>query len=121
MKFLVDMPLSPATAAWLRGQGHDAVHVGDIGLHDAEDAIILRRAQDEQRIVVTADLDYPRLLALSRAEGPGLILFRGGDYSEAEVVEGLSRVLRSVTAEEASESILVIERTRIRRRRLRIV
>ena len=113
------MPLSPATAAWLRGQGHDAVHAGDIGLHDAEDAIILRRAQDEQRIVVTADLDYPRLLALSRAEGPGLILFRGGDYSEVEVIERLTRALQSVSAEDLAESIVVIERARIRRRLLR--
>jgi len=33
----------------------------------------------EVRTVVTADLDYPRLLALAGAAGPGRILFRGGD------------------------------------------
>ena len=119
MRFLVDMPLSPATAAWLREQGHDAVHASDMGLHDAEDPVILGRARSEQRIVVTADLDYPRLLALSRAEGPGLILFRGGDYSEVEVIERLTRALQSVSAEDLAESIVVIERVRIRRRRLR--
>jgi hypothetical protein len=32
--------------------------------------------------VVTVDLDYPRLLALAAAAGPGLILFRRGDWSE---------------------------------------
>lgn len=31
-------------------------------------------ALDEGRVVVTADLDYARLLALTRAEAPALIL-----------------------------------------------
>ena len=39
-------------------------------------------ARQEARTVVTTDLDYPRLLALTGAEGPSLILFRGGDWSE---------------------------------------
>jgi predicted nuclease of predicted toxin-antitoxin system len=42
----------------------------------------LALARREQRVVITADLDFPRMLALSAAEGPGLILFRGGNYSD---------------------------------------
>jgi len=41
----------------------------------------------QHRVVVTADLDFPRLLATVGASGPGLILLRGGDYSESESVE----------------------------------
>lgn len=118
MRFLVDMPLPPALAPWLRERGYDAVHAGDIGLHEAEDSAILQRAYVERRVVITADLDYPRLLALSRAEGPGLILFRGGDFSEAEVTDRLTQALRTVSPDELTHSIVVIERSRIRRRRL---
>ena len=32
MRFLVDMPLSPALAVWLVERGHDAVHAAAIGL-----------------------------------------------------------------------------------------
>jgi predicted nuclease of predicted toxin-antitoxin system len=78
----------------------------------------LERARGEKRVVITADLDYPRLLALLGAEGPGLILFRGGEYSEAEVVERLKEALTKVPKEEISSSIVVIEKWRIRRRRL---
>ncbi len=67
MKFLVDMPLSPALAAWLRNRGHDAVHAVELGFHRSSDADILAHAKSEARTVVTADLDYPRLLALARA------------------------------------------------------
>ena len=59
---------------------HDAVHALERRLDRASDEVILERARNEQRVVVTADLDYPRLLALAQAKGPGLILFRGGNY-----------------------------------------
>lgn len=118
MKFLVDMPLSPALALWLVQQGHDAVHAFPVGLGSASDAAILERAGKEQRVIITADLDYPRLLALTQAQGPGLILFRGGNYSEQEAIERLTRVLAIIPAEELPNSIIVIEKYRIRRRRL---
>jgi predicted nuclease of predicted toxin-antitoxin system len=118
MRFLVDMPLSPALAAWLVQQGHDAVHALELKLDRASDAAILDRARNERRVVVTADLDYPRLLALAGTEGPGLILLRGGNYSEQDAVGRLARVIEMTPDEEMENSIVVIERGRIRRRRL---
>ena len=96
MKFLVDMPISPDAARWLIEKGHDATHASDVGLDRAPDLEVLEAARIEDRIVVTADLDYPRLLAITRAEAPGLILFRGGNYSDAEIIDGLSRVFASI-------------------------
>jgi len=64
------------------------------------------------------DLDYPRLLALGHADSPGLILFRNGDYSENDVTERLREVLEVITDAELAVSVVVVERTRIRRRRL---
>ena len=118
MRFLVDMPLSPELAAWLVQSGHEAVHALALGLHRASDATILERARIEERVVVTADLDYPRMLALTQCQGPGLILFRGGNYSEKESVECLRRALESVPTDELPHSIIVIQKDRIRRRRL---
>lgn len=118
MKFLIDMPLSPGLASWLAQQGHDAVHALGLGLAQASDEVILEHARKEQQVVVTADLDYPRLLALTGAKGPGLILFRGGDYSEQEAVARLRRTLEAIPDDELPNSIVVIEKGRIRRRRL---
>jgi predicted nuclease of predicted toxin-antitoxin system len=120
MKFLVDMPLSPEVARWLGERGYDAIHASEQGLSSAPDTAILDRARNEQRIVVTADLDYPRLLALTRDESPALILFRGGNLSEQQARDRLARVLDAVPSEELSRSIIVIEKSRIRRRRLPI-
>lgn len=120
MRFLIDMPLSPRLVVWLAGQGHDAVHALDVGLDRASDAVIVRYAQDEGQVVVTADLDYPRLLALTKAGGPGVILFRGGNYGEQEAVERLKRVFETISREELLTSIVTVERGRIRRRPLPI-
>ena len=48
------------------------------------DAEILQTAQNTGRVVIAADLDFPRLLAGLGSGGPGLILVRSGNYSEAK-------------------------------------
>jgi predicted nuclease of predicted toxin-antitoxin system len=112
------MPLSPRLAEHLRAADHDAVHASQRGLSTASDAEVLECAREECRIVVTADLDFPQLLALARAEGPGVILFRGGSFSEAQTGELVDRLLRSEHAAEVGQSVTVLERHRIRRTRL---
>ena len=114
------MPLSPALAEWLAERGHEATHVSHLNMARSADAAILERARADQTVVLTADLDYPRLMALAQADSPGIILFRGGDYSEAEARERLARALEVLPAEGLPRSIIVIERSRIRRRRLPI-
>jgi predicted nuclease of predicted toxin-antitoxin system len=75
---------------------------------------LLELARVEQRVIITADLDFPRLLALGRIRRPGLILFRGGNYSDVEMRELLERVLNKVPAEKLAVSICVVDRNRIR-------
>jgi predicted nuclease of predicted toxin-antitoxin system len=120
VKFLVDMPLSPMLAAWLRDQGHDTVHVAELGLDRAPDVDLLARANREVWTIVTADLDYPRLLALTREVAPSLILFRDGDWSDADIIARMGEIVRTLTAAEIAQSIIVVERGRVRRRRLPI-
>jgi len=120
VKFLVDMPLSPGLTSWLIDHGHDAIHAVQAGLDRATDDQIIDRARAESRVIVTADLDYPRLLAMGRALSPGLILFRGGDFNEADCVTRLTRALETVSSADILCSIVVIEHQRIRRRKLPI-
>jgi predicted nuclease of predicted toxin-antitoxin system len=71
------MPVTPQVVAYLEAAGHGAVHASSVGLALASDTQVLEVALGEGRVVVTADLDYPRLVATSKAAGPGIILFRG--------------------------------------------
>ena len=114
------MPLPPALAHWLVTEGHDAVHASAVGLDHSTDTEILTRARQDARTVITADLDYPRLLALSGAQGPSLILFRGGDWSEPEVTARMQQIFHIMGESEIMQSVVVVDRNRVRRRRLPI-
>ena len=78
MRFLVDSALSPSIAAGLRQAGHDAVHVRDYGLQQAEDESIVARARDEDRVIVSADTDFGTLLALWEHKNPLLYFSEEG-------------------------------------------
>jgi predicted nuclease of predicted toxin-antitoxin system len=118
MHVLLDMPVSQSLLNVLQAHGHDGVHAHEIGLDRAADREVLAVARRENMVVITADLDFPRLLALSAAEGPGLILFRGGNYSDADMRDLLDRVLTEVPPEILETSICVVDRKRIRYTRL---
>src|SRR3954454_15791934 len=114
------MPLSPTLARWLTSHGHEAIHASDIGLQRAADINIIEQARRDRQTIITADLDYPRLLALSDAAAPSLILFRGGNWSDADVIARLDQLLESMADADLQRSIVVIEQNRVRRRRLPI-
>jgi predicted nuclease of predicted toxin-antitoxin system len=82
MNFLLDMPVSPTLLQVIQDHGYQGVHAAQIGQHSASDVELLAIARREDRVIITADLDFPRLLALSSERGPGIILFRGGNYSD---------------------------------------
>jgi hypothetical protein len=65
-------------------------------------------------------MDYPRLLALARTTDPSLILFRGGAWSDNDVIVRMGEILRAAAPEEIEHSIFVVDRHRIRRRKLPI-
>jgi hypothetical protein len=64
------------------------------------------------------DLDYPRLLALAQVAEPSLILFRGGNWSDVDVVARMRNLLETLSETEIEQSIVIVDRQRVRRRRL---
>lgn len=58
MKFLVDAQLPPALADWLRKAGHEAQHVQDVTLRDADDAAIRVYAARTGAVLMTKDRDF---------------------------------------------------------------
>jgi predicted nuclease of predicted toxin-antitoxin system len=119
LRFLVDNALSPSLAERLRQAGHDAVHVRDYGLQAATDEKIFEQAQQDDRIVVSADTDFGTLVTLRRETRPSIILFRQGhsrrpDQQAALLLGNLPAIADALN----SGCIAVFERARIRIRPL---
>ncbi len=76
MRLLLDANLSPQLLEPLREAGHDTTHVMEVDLLTATDSAIFDHAVAEDFTVVTADSDFPMLLALRRADRPSVIHLR---------------------------------------------
>jgi predicted nuclease of predicted toxin-antitoxin system len=69
------MGVSATTVRALPAAAHDAVHLREDGLIRLPDLDIIAKAAQEQRVVLTFDLDFGDILAMSRAEAPSVIIF----------------------------------------------
>lgn len=120
MKFLLDMGLGQSTAAFLRSHGHDVVHLRDEGLQRLEDEKIIEKAHREDRVILTHDLDFGRIIALSRSQFPSVITFRLGNMQPAHVNHYLTEVLNQFTAELEAGALVSVNEQAIRVRLLPI-
>jgi predicted nuclease of predicted toxin-antitoxin system len=93
VKFLLDMGLARHTAMYLRSTGHDAVHLRDQGLQRLEDYQIIAKALREGRVILTHDLDFSQIIAISQARLPSVIPFRLSDMRPDMVNRGLDMTL----------------------------
>lgn len=93
MKLLADLHISPRTVAFLRTLGHDVLRVLEIMPETSTDEQIVSRAKNEGRVVLTQDLDFTNIIALSGDAKPSLIMLRLSSSRIEYVNERLSRIL----------------------------
>ena len=120
MKLLADMGISLRTVAWLRDAGYEAVHLREEGLQTLPDDEILVKARVEGRIVLTLDLDFGQLLAMSGESLPSVILFRLGNENYSMINERLATVLHQCAADLEAGAIVSVSDEAFRVRRLPI-
>jgi predicted nuclease of predicted toxin-antitoxin system len=76
MKFLIDLNLSPSWKKLLTDSGWSATHWSEVGSLTASDAEIMEWARQNGHIVLTHDLDFGELLALTKSSAPSVVQLR---------------------------------------------
>jgi predicted nuclease of predicted toxin-antitoxin system len=120
MKFLADMGVALRIVQWLREQGHDAIHLREENLHRLPNGLIFEKAYKEKRILLTFDLDFGEIVALSGGKMMGVILFRLHNTRTQYVIGRLKKVIEDSKKSLEEGAVVVVEETRHRIRRLPI-
>ncbi len=120
MRFLADMGVSMKVADWLRDQGHDVIHLRDEQLQRLDDGSIFEKARSESRVLITFDLDFGEIAALTGDKSCGIILFRLRNTRAPHVLMRLMSVLRVSSAELETGAVVTVEDSRHRVRMLPI-
>jgi predicted nuclease of predicted toxin-antitoxin system len=97
VRFLADMGVDVRVVEWLGRSGHDTVHLRDEGLQRAPDEQTFAKALAKHRIVLTFDLDFGDLAALTHEPAARVILFRLRNTRAARQVQldSIERARRS--------------------------
>lgn len=120
MRFLADMGVAGRVVDWLREQGHDAVHLREEGLSRLPDDEIVAKAISEHRIILTFDLDFGEIVALTREHQICVVTFRLKNTHTLHVIERLAKVLESSGTALGWGVIITVEESRHRIRQLPI-
>ncbi len=118
MKLLLDQGLPLSAARLLRDAGIDTIHVGEIDLSAAEDAEIIQKAREDNRVIVTLDADFHTLLALDEAVSPSVIRIRIERLRAQALTELLLRTISECEEDLQQGAAVTIETRRIRIRHL---
>ena len=104
----------------LIAEGYNAVHISEAGLFRMKDSEILKKALQEERIVLTFDLDFADLLAAAGAVLPSTVIFRLKKTVPGFVSARLLSVLSDCQDELESGALVTVEDGRYRLRHLPI-
>lgn len=118
MRILADMHISPATVNFLRGLGHEAVRINEIMPTTATDKEIVEAAKNSDRVILTQDLDFSEIIALSGDIKPSLISLRLSSSRIEFVNSILKKILPRIESDVAKGSIISVEDDRLRIRAL---
>ena len=114
MRLLIDMNLSPDWVTFLRAHGYEADHWSSIGPADAADIAIMRYAQEHAYAVLTNDLDFGIMLALSIASKPSVIQVRSDKVLPTEIGMMVRDVLRGLEAQIIAGALVTVHPAKTR-------
>lgn len=102
-------------------KGHSCRHVGDIGMSRADDPQIVKLAKKDNEVIITHDLDYGDILALSGERNPSVLIFRVKNTHPSHLMSLLDKYLEKLLESYEKGAITIIEDAGVRIRELPVL
>lgn len=117
-QILADMPISPRTVKYLQEIGYECYHLTEFRMAEATDEEVVQFAKENGYTILTEDLDFGAILSHTKEIEPSVIILRVGNLNTDQINALLAKVIPKVS--DKKNCIIIIERTRIRIRKLPI-
>jgi predicted nuclease of predicted toxin-antitoxin system len=114
MKFKIDENLPVEVALLLKASGFDSITVLEQDLGGQPDFNIAQICQQEDRILVTIDLDFADIRAYPPSEFPGLIVLRLSRQDKFHVLDVCERLISVLDQEQIEQKLWIVEDHRLR-------
>jgi predicted nuclease of predicted toxin-antitoxin system len=114
MRFKIDENLPIEVAILLRQAGHDAMTVAEQGLSGSSDSTLAALCQDEERAMLTLDLDFADIRTYPPAEYAGIVVLRllRNDAPHIQAVVG--RMLPLMKTEPLPGHLWIVDEQKVR-------
>ncbi len=109
--------LPAAAAEVLKQAGHDATTVYEQALSGVSDARLSTICRDEERALVTLDLDFADIRSYPPGEYTGLIVLRLTRQDLASILAIITKISKLLLFEKVENSLWIVEANRVRIRR----
>ena len=108
MKFLVDECTGPRVAHWLSKHKHDVFSVYEEA-KGSDDNWIIRKANEENRIIITGDKDFGELVFRKEKPHKGIILLRLENQRAENKIKKIDNLLEQYSDKIKNNFIVVTE------------
>jgi predicted nuclease of predicted toxin-antitoxin system len=116
MKLLVDMNLSPRWVELLTHAKLEAVHWSSVGRPESLDEEIMAYAAKHDYVVITNDLDFGAILAVTHREKPSVVQIRSDNLNPDVIGSQIIAALQQLEEQLQEGALIIVEplRTRVR-------
>jgi predicted nuclease of predicted toxin-antitoxin system len=114
MKLKLDENLSHHLKPVLAELGHDVLTAADEDLLSRPDTEIARAAKNEQRMILTLDIEFADLRKYPPGSHPGVILFRPLSLSPLSVNDFITDFVRHTDLEKLAACVAVVDPVHVR-------
>lgn len=114
MKLKLDENLPDDLALFFRESGYDAMSVREQDLNGSPDRLISRICIQEQRILVSLDLDFADIRMYPPEEYAGLIVFRLKSQDRDSIIKASKKVIDCLAEETIRHCLWIVEDNNLR-------